>query len=154
MGGLAPLNGGVLSGLNMELGLNLFWLLLTVVSFALWGRRRSSDAGGRQRLPLLSAIALGSALAILFPVISVTDDLHAEQAVLEDSNPSKRALRQAHDSLSNSGKLRHAVAAAPAAVLAPLALVTLGIASEAPTRSPAPLAADSHPGRAPPRSTV
>lgn len=136
----------------MELALNLFWLLLAVTSVALWGRRSSSRGGRRPRLPLLGAIALGSALVILFPVISVSDDLHAQQAVLEDSNPLKRTLRQAHDSFSGSGKLRHAAAAAPAVWLLPLTWVVLGIATEASSGSLSPVAANFHPGRAPPRS--
>jgi len=78
----------------MELSLNLFWLLLVVASVVVWQRpgsplRRLRRARGSRH----GLIALGCALVLLFPVISITDDLHAEQAILEDSNPSKRAIR-------------------------------------------------------------
>jgi len=73
----------------MELGLNLFWLLVASASFALVSLRRDPRPPAPRRSgPRI--LALVCALLILFPVISVTDDLHAEQAVLEDSNPSKR----------------------------------------------------------------
>ncbi len=75
--------------LSMELSLNLLWLLLAVASFALVGRGRGNRtlAGWHSWRRTFS---LACALVILFPVISVTDDLHAEQAVMEDSNPTKR----------------------------------------------------------------
>jgi hypothetical protein len=100
----------------MELGLNLLWLSLAVVALAIW-RRQSSRLLRRQRLlGSHGLIAIGCTLAFLFPVISITDDLHAEQAIIEDSNPAKRALRGwgAHHASPNPGKLSHpAVPGAP-----------------------------------------
>jgi hypothetical protein len=76
----------------MELSLNLVWMLLAAVSFALaWcdrGNRTLACGHSWRRI-----LTLGCALAIFFPVISVTDDLHPAQVVMEDSNPSKRILK-------------------------------------------------------------
>lgn len=88
----------------MELGLNLLWFLIAVASFARhWGR--TSHTRGR-RHPL---IALGCALALLFPVVSITDDLHADQAIIEDSSPFKRTLKssEANHSFSTLTKFNH-----------------------------------------------
>src|SRR5579863_1036289 len=138
----------------MELALNLFWLLLTIVSLVLWGRRSASPPGRRRRVPVLSLIALGSALAILFPVISVSDDLHAEQAVLEESSPAKRSLRQAGHFASNPGKLKHPVAAVLAGGLAPTTWTILAGIGAPSVYAPYPQAVGVRPGRSPPRASL
>lgn len=80
--------------ISMELGLNLLWLALAVFSFALI--RLGGDKGRQSRRhSLRRALSLTCALVIFFPIISVTDDLHAAQVVMEDSNPSKRPGRSA-----------------------------------------------------------
>lgn len=95
----------------MELGLNLFWLLLALSSFALWQRQRSrTERRSRHRKGSpRSLLALGCTLAVLFPIISITDDLHSEQAIMEDSNSSKRTLKNlgASHASPNSGKFSH-----------------------------------------------
>jgi hypothetical protein len=68
----------------MELILNLGWLLLAAACFHFWWPRKRS--GGRGNRAAQCLLALGCALVVLFPVISVTDDLHEEQAVMEDSS--------------------------------------------------------------------
>lgn len=72
----------------MELFLNSVWFaLLAGASFALLHRyRQKSD---RRRF-LLALGALLCAAAILFPSISITDDLHLDAFVMEDSNSTKR----------------------------------------------------------------
>jgi hypothetical protein len=72
----------------MELSLNLVWLLLAVASFTFVWR-----GGDHRRLAWHSwrrILSLACALVIFFPVISLTDDLHAAQVIMEDSNPAKR----------------------------------------------------------------
>jgi len=73
----------------MELILNLIWVMLAVSALCAWGWRRSHP----QSRPHL--IALVCLLALLFPVISATDDLSALRSEMEDSSPSKRSLKQA-----------------------------------------------------------
>jgi hypothetical protein len=74
----------------MELGLNLFWLLLAAASFGFWRSRFRSQR--RSRGSARAAITLACALAVLFPIISLSDDLHGEQAAVEDS--SGRAIKK------------------------------------------------------------
>jgi hypothetical protein len=59
----------------MELLLNLAWVLLAAIMFCLW-LRFAARAGVGSRLQFA---ALAVLLLILFPVISVTDDLQAAQ---------------------------------------------------------------------------
>jgi len=73
----------------MELLLNLIWVFLAVSALYAWCRRRNHP----QSRPHL--IALVCLLALLFPVISATDDLHAMRSEMEDSATSKRSLKQA-----------------------------------------------------------
>ncbi len=80
----------------MELALNAFWLLVALASFLLWWRRKPHAARGRRQLcdSLRRLATLACALALLFPVISVTDDLHGEQPLAEDSSTSQRVLKR------------------------------------------------------------
>src|SRR5271155_1871111 len=63
------------SALKMELVLNIAWALLATVMFGLW-LRHSPRTGADMRIQFA---ALAVLLLILFPVISVTDDLLAVQ---------------------------------------------------------------------------
>jgi len=71
----------------MELALNLVWLFLAVTSLVLAGRRlcRTAELRRLRAGEWHSLIALCCALVILFFVISMTDDLHEQQIVSEDS---------------------------------------------------------------------
>ena len=78
----------------MELLLNLVWLL--VGGIALWSFLGSSSRGQKQLLSAL--VALFCAILLLFPAISVSDDLNFQAFVSEDSNVSKRLLSAAQTS--------------------------------------------------------
>jgi len=80
----------------MELSLNIFWLLITLASLVWWYRRRLILQACGQPIPRpsLQAVVLGLALTLLFPVISVSDDLHLEQAAMEDSSSSRREFKR------------------------------------------------------------
>jgi len=73
----------------MELLLNLVWVVLAVAALCAWGCRRGE---AQSRSQLIAVICL---MALLFPVISATDDLNAMRSEMEDSSPSKRGLKQA-----------------------------------------------------------
>jgi len=73
----------------MELFLNLVWVALAAAALCGWGQRRNHP----QSRPHL--IALVCLLALLFPVISATDDLNAMRSEMEDSSSSKRSTKQA-----------------------------------------------------------
>jgi hypothetical protein len=89
----------------MELGLNLLWLLLAAAGFALLWRGRGNRAL-TCRQSFRRIVSLACALVIVFPIISLTDDLHAAQAVIEDSKPAKGISKSsgAHGAASNLNK--------------------------------------------------
>jgi len=71
------------SALSMELVLNLGWILTASLMFCVWLRfAPRSPANGRMQF-----VALAILILILFPVISVTDDLQTAQypAVVDSS---------------------------------------------------------------------
>ncbi len=93
----------------MEGLLNVLWLVIALGVVGLWRTRWSAARASRRRRPsfLHEAMALACALLLLFPVISLTDDLHPAFALAEDSVSSKRALQAwtvAHAPLA-TGKL-------------------------------------------------
>lgn len=77
----------------MELTLNLVWLLISVASFAYAARRAFKLAPGirRRQFVFQGSLALAFALVLLFPVISITDDLHSESFVAEEWNATRRS---------------------------------------------------------------
>jgi hypothetical protein len=79
----------------MELFLNVLWLLLAVPAVWIW-RRDGMSRRGSERLEFLRCpLILACTLMLLFPVVSATDDLHAMRPEVEESTPSKRAVRPA-----------------------------------------------------------
>ena len=78
----------------MELLLNLAWLLLALPAFWLWRGSRNTR-GAAKFTALQCMLVLGCVLAILFPVVSATDDLLAMRTEMEESPASKRSIRHA-----------------------------------------------------------
>lgn len=72
----------------MELLLNFAWF--AIAGAALWSFARIAWPDRKQLLCAISG--LGCALLLLFPVISVSDDLHLQTAAVEDSGVTKRVL--------------------------------------------------------------
>jgi hypothetical protein len=71
----------------MEVLLNSIWLVVAIGAIVLWrpeGDRPIPRGRGLSRC--FGLIALVCALVLLFPIISLTDDLHDEQAAIEDSS--------------------------------------------------------------------
>jgi len=84
----------------MEFLLNLAWVLLALPAYWLWRKSSSARAPNGFR-SWQCLVALGCLLVMLFPVISVTDDLVAMRTEMEESPISKRSIRQAsHDKSS------------------------------------------------------
>src|ERR1700680_4694329 len=67
----------------METILNLVWLSITLGIAGVWGLRWLPPRRHPRRRVIREAIALGCALALLFPAISVTDDLHPAIVAVE-----------------------------------------------------------------------
>jgi hypothetical protein len=70
----------------MEIFLNLAWTLLAVASFCLW-MRFEDRTGARRRASIIALVML---LVILFPVISVSDDLWSIQNPAETDTCQRR----------------------------------------------------------------
>ena len=78
----------------MEVLLNTIWVLLVLGAFiAWWPERNSALARNWRNVNFLAVLALAFASLMLFPVISLTDDLHAEQYPMEDSTRSATKTR-------------------------------------------------------------
>lgn len=71
----------------MELLLNVVWFGIAGAALGEFVRRASPD-----RKVLLAVGALGCALLLLFPSVSVSDDLHLRTFVAEDSFATKRLV--------------------------------------------------------------
>jgi hypothetical protein len=78
----------------MELFLNVAWVLLALPACWLWRIARSARRE-RQFSSLQCLLALASALVLLFPIVSATDDLLAMRTEMEECAPGKRTIRQA-----------------------------------------------------------
>ena len=72
----------------LETALNLIWAALAVSAFAIVLPR--SAASGRKLLPV--AVALVCVLLLLFPIISITDDLISNGTVAEEWNNASRRI--------------------------------------------------------------
>jgi threonine/homoserine/homoserine lactone efflux protein len=90
----------------MELTLNLVWVCVAVA--AILAQIVTLSASGaslrRPRSYVRKMIAMGCALVILFFVISMTDDLHNQQVLVEERKSSRNAAVTA--TATNPGSLR------------------------------------------------
>jgi hypothetical protein len=75
----------------MELTLNLVWVCVAIVGIGLLCRSLSRPGAcpDRPASHWRTIVAMGCALIILFFVISMTDDLHDQEIVLEESKSSR-----------------------------------------------------------------
>jgi len=88
----------------METVLNLIWLAVTLAGVCVWRFRWFPSRGNQRKRIFPEAVATLCLIALLFPVISLTDDLHPEIMIAECAS-AKRGLsliiasgRHAHDS--------------------------------------------------------
>jgi len=85
----------------MEGTLNLLWLVIAAAALVVW---RAQWSRSWRRFAPLGAVALGCVLVMLFPEISITDDLNAEQAVMEESSRATLKGRHAAERCLSAGK--------------------------------------------------
>jgi hypothetical protein len=79
----------------MELLLNALWLLFSAGALLTWlylGRTARTN-----RSLCYGSVILGCALVLLFPVISMTDDLYAQQLTVEDASATSKKLLKIAD---------------------------------------------------------
>lgn len=96
----------------MELALNLVCAIIAVTSYAFLfcylAGRRTKYARGPSRSQCV--VALTCVLAILFPVISLSDDLHEMQTTVEEASPSVLVMKKCVvNHSSNHGRTFHQV---------------------------------------------
>ena len=72
----------------MELLLNIVWFAIASVALGEFARRACPD----RKQFLLALGALGCVLLLLFPIVSISDDLHYQTFVAEDSVAAKRMV--------------------------------------------------------------
>ena len=137
----------------MELVLNILWLLLALGGVAFWRTRWAHQPRTRHHAPWREWTAISCALVLLFFVVSLTDDLHAELIILEDSTNCRRhvhCLTAAHASQQPD----HFPKGPGAAVIPALAHVADSAVSPLFISASKPMSSlplqESHSGRAPP----
>jgi len=101
----------------VELALNLVWLVLVAASLSLWGVHtlRGEEKVGRNDLRWVSAIALVCILAVVFPVISMTDDLNSNPALCETNKLKKWIAAESSEALLLASVVAKFVVPQPAA---------------------------------------
>jgi hypothetical protein len=88
----------------MELVLNLLWLMLAVPVSVLCWHARQSARGSREYRRLHFCMLAVCLLALLFPVISASDDLNAMRVEFEESSSAPTSIKSAtSDSHSHRG---------------------------------------------------
>jgi hypothetical protein len=112
--------------INMELTLNLVWLCVAIVGIAVQFivLSRAAKPGDQPPSHWRKIIAMGCTLVILFFVISMTDDLHSQELVIEESKSARIA--------SGAGSSSHA---SPDRVVPVVFLLSFAAASVTPALS-------------------
>jgi hypothetical protein len=136
----------------MELALNLAWALIAVAGYALLFRHLAIRGLGGRRGPRRwrCFVALTCALLILFPVISLTDDLHEIQATAEEAAASVVIKRCVGNHESPPARTIHHIPYLFAAVTTHLAWTVVGAAAVLESALSRPVLRQPAPGRAPP----
>jgi hypothetical protein len=140
----------------MELTLNLVWAIITVASYALLFRYLSSRAE-HARNPSRSqcVVALTCVLAILFPVVSLSDDLHEIQATVEEASSYVPVIKKcAVNHFPNHGRTLYQVVAILASFASGARWDILGLVVARQTARSSPGLHLAALGRAPPSFTV
>ncbi|MFZ0235578.1 MAG: hypothetical protein WBY24_12910 [Candidatus Acidiferrales bacterium] len=75
---------------KMELFLNILWLLMVCGGVAVWRTRWTQQSRIRRHAKWREWTAFVCAMVLLFFVVSLTDDLHAELMLIEECSSSRR----------------------------------------------------------------
>ncbi len=131
----------------MEVALNVLWLLLGVAAFGFWLCR--NRRGLRMPVLLRELPALACLVILLFPVLSMTDDLHFHEFAMEDAAGTYKKALSPTDFHKSSLHVSHLQAVVLVAAANP-PQETLGLVSAEPIPSLQSLPAPYTRGRAPP----
>lgn len=92
----------------METILNLVWLGVTLAALWVWRFRWAASRRNPRHNLRQEAFAIVCLLALLFPVISLSDDLHPEIAVVDSASGKRQCLVSANSAHSpDVAKLPH-----------------------------------------------
>jgi hypothetical protein len=137
----------------METLLNLVWLAVTVAAICLWRFRWATSRSNPSHSTRMEAAAMVCFLALLFPVISLTDDLHPETAVVDAASGKRNAcLIAASASHVRAATLNSGAHSAPGMISSPFAAVHLSatdISTHVQIADPLTIAGSTR-GRSPP----
>lgn len=141
----------------MELFLNILWVLIVLASAGVWRMHWAHQPRARQHDTWRQWAAFACAMVLLFFVVSLTDDLHAELVLFEESSNVRRHTTclacQQHS--PRSARLTAAQGSAILPVNPLVASVTFNAAIFQLSESFRPmLTAKSSSGRAPPVSIL
>jgi hypothetical protein len=139
----------------MELALNLFWVVLSLLALRHWVVR-AREAGQRRSDLLRGVVVLSCILLLLFPIISVTDDLHASSELAEDWTTFARkskAWASQFDELASIQHVNHVALACVVALTAPT-LARIGWVEISDEAAPQYAALSVRSGRAPPTALL
>jgi hypothetical protein len=82
----------------MEAFLNFLWVLIAAVALGIWRTRWQHEQRESRRDPVREWTAMGCALVLLFFAVSLTDDLHSEIALFDESSAGRLFTASAHSS--------------------------------------------------------
>lgn len=115
----------------MEVVLNLSWLFIaaiTAAAFSVWAARLPDGAAAR-RLRRSAGLALVCVVALLFPIISVTDDLAPDTAALEEWTSARRVALQVIALAQHAPVMMPIIELPLLPMRGPIALACLGLVS-------------------------
>jgi hypothetical protein len=137
----------------MEIILNAVWLVIAVASYVLLVRHfaNRSPEFGHCEGQFRSIIALSCVLAILFPIISLSDDLQEMQASVAEVPPSGVLIKKfGVNNPSNLGKKSHHVSFIVSSFMAGMLWLNLRKVATLHAVDAVPLLPLTTPSRAPP----
>ena len=91
----------------MEAFLNFLWVLIAAVALGIWRTRWQHEQRESRRDPVREWTAIGCALVLLFFAVSLTDDLHSEIVLFDESSAGRRFTACAHSSPQAGGNVPH-----------------------------------------------
>lgn len=91
----------------MEAFLNFLWVLIAAVALRIWRTRWQHEQRKSRRDPVREWTAIGCALVLLFFAVSLTDDLHSEIVLFDESSLGRRFTSSAHSSAQAMDNVPH-----------------------------------------------
>src|SRR5579862_2272152 len=121
----------------LEALLNIAWLVVSLGAVWLWRYRWTLSRRDPRHSTKMEAVAMVCALALLFPVISLTDDLHPEIIAVDAASGKRNAcLIAASAPHVRAATVSSGIRTAVGVISTPLAGINLSSAAIAPLSKP------------------